>query len=186
MKIVVGTSDTLSQELMGELARYRHRVFVERLGWELACEHGIELDQFDRHDTLYLAALRSDGDLVGTARLLPTTQPYLLGEIFPELMGVLPAPNSPFIWELSRFASVDLESANTGSTHQFSWPITLALLHEVLSQAKYRGVRRLITVSPLGVERLLNRAGVHSYRAGPPMVIGGHPLFACWIRVPGK
>lgn len=134
--------------------------------------------------TLYLAALRDDGELVGTARLLPTTQPYLLGEIFPELMGTLPAPNSPFIWELSRFAAVDLESANAGSTHQFSSPITLALLHEALSQAKLRGVRRLITVSPIGVERLLSRAGVHAYRAGPPMLIGGHPLFACWIGVP--
>ena len=49
--------------------------------------------------------------------------------------------------------------------------------------ARRHGVQRIITVSPLGVERLLRREGFRAHRAGPPMVIGGHPIFACWIEV---
>ncbi|MDI9690539.1 acyl-homoserine-lactone synthase, partial [Burkholderia cenocepacia] len=49
--------------------------------------------------------------------------------------------------------------------------------------AAERGVQRLITVSPLGIERLLRRAGFLAHRAGPPMIIDGHPIFACWIEV---
>ncbi len=37
---------------MTNVARYRHKVFVERLGWQLRCENALEYDQFDRHDTV--------------------------------------------------------------------------------------------------------------------------------------
>ncbi len=44
-------------------------------------------------------------------------------------------------------------------------------------------IEGLITVSPIGVERLLRRAGFWSHRGGPSTVIGGHPIVACWIDV---
>ncbi|MBL8509853.1 MAG: GNAT family N-acetyltransferase, partial [Chitinimonas sp.] len=93
------------------LARYRHRVFVEKLGWQLKCQDGLEFDQFDRPDTLYVVAQDQDDQVVGGARLLPTTRPYLLGEIFPQLLNGQPVPNSSDIWELSRFAAVDFSEA---------------------------------------------------------------------------
>ena len=43
--------------------------------------------------------------------------------------------------------------------------------------------QRLITVSPLGIERLLRREGFRAHRAAPPQIIDGHPIFACWIDV---
>jgi acyl homoserine lactone synthase len=49
--------------------------------------------------------------------------------------------------------------------------------------AAEHGARRLITVSPLGIERLLNRMGVHAHRAGPPVLVDGKPIFACWIEL---
>lgn len=168
---------------MTGLARYRHRVFVEKLGWGLACRDGLEFDQFDRPDTLYLAARDDDGELVGTARLLPTHRPYLLGDVFPQLMGDQPVPRSPDVWELSRFAAVDFSRTGTDALQQFSSPVTLDLLREAIVQAALQQAKRLITVSPLGVERLLRRTGVRAYRAAPPSIVDGHPIFACWIDV---
>jgi N-acyl-L-homoserine lactone synthetase len=49
--------------------------------------------------------------------------------------------------------------------------------------AAKQGAARLITVSPLGVERLLHRMGVHAHRAGPPVFVNGKPIFACWIEI---
>ncbi|MGO3130284.1 MAG: acyl-homoserine-lactone synthase [Alcaligenes sp.] len=184
MEILAGTQISLSSDLMIRLARFRYRVFVELLGWDLPCTEGLELDQFDREDTLYLVA-RNGADVVGTARLLPTHRPYLLGEVFPQLMGSLPVPNDPRVWELSRFAAVDLDTAAVGSaTRQFSSPMAVELLHSVLEVAAAHGVQRLITVSPLGIERLLRRAGFLAHRAAPPLIIDGQPIFACWIEVP--
>ena len=92
MRITSGCSAELRPPLMTRMARYRHRVFVEKLGWQLHCRDALELDQFDRDDTVYVIAQNEDGEVIGTARLLPTTRPYLLAEVFPQLLNGAPAP----------------------------------------------------------------------------------------------
>jgi len=173
----------LPTQLFGRLASYRHKVFVERLGWQLKAENGLEFDQFDRPDTVYVIARDEDDDVIGCARLLPTTRPYLLGEVFPELLNGLPPPASPEVWELSRFAAVDFNAAPSSPLGQFSSPIAVGLLRASIACAGEHGAKQLITVSPLGVERLLRKAGFEARRAGPPIIVDGHPVFACLIAV---
>ena len=181
MRLVSNWSENFLQNQYKRLAEYRHQVFVERLGWEdLRSESGLEMDQFDRNDTIYIVAEEDDGHIVGCARLLPTTKPYLLGEVFPQLYNGLSPPCSPDVWELSRFSALDINKRNASSS-QVSSPIARQLLEESISCAVAQGAKRLITVSPLGIERLLLRSGFNSHRAGPPVIISGHPTFACWI-----
>ena len=179
MEFIAGTSEHLSEELFVGLAQYRHKVFVEMLGWDLPVQAGLELDQFDRPDTIYVVA-REEERVVGVARLLPTVRPYLLGEVFPQLMGGVSPPCSPTVWELSRFAAVDFRNSPSG---QFSSPTAVGLFHAALRCARKNGAERVITVSPLGIERLLRKGGISSYRAAPPQIIDGHPIFACWIEL---
>lgn len=183
MHIVSGVQKDLPEGLHSKVARYRHKVFVERLGWPLQTEGGVELDQFDRPDTVYVVAQNEDDHVFGCARLLPTTSAYLLGEVFPQLLNGLPPPCSSDVWELSRFAVMDFNSRTTSALRQFSSPMTIKLLQESIACAAALGAKRLITVSPIGVERLLRAAGLRVHRAGPPMVIEGFPIFACWIEV---
>lgn len=183
MKVISGVSGGLSADLFNKVSSYRHKVFIEMLGWELQTKNGVELDQFDRPDTLYVIAQDDDGTINGCARLLPTDRPYLLGEVFPQLLNGQPLPASPDVWELSRFAAVDFDNQTSSALGQFSSEIAVSLLRQSIACAAEQGAKRLITVSPLGVERLLRRAGFHSHRAGPPMIIGGHPIVACWIEV---
>lgn len=103
MRVTTKQGSHLPSQLFGKLASYRHKVFVERLGWQLQAEDGFEFDQFDRPDTVYVITL------------LPTTRPYVLGEVFPQLMRDLPVPDSPEVWELSRFAAVGINGAATMS-----------------------------------------------------------------------
>jgi acyl homoserine lactone synthase len=169
---------------MRKMARYRHRVFVETLNWELDCENGLEYDQFDRKDTVYVLGHDSDGALVGTARLLPTTRPYLLSEVFPQLLSGHGVPESPTVWELSRFAAIDFNASNSAdSLEPFSSPLAVALLDSSMACARHHGARELITVSPLGVERLLSRAGYRVRRAGAPHRAGKHSLVALRIQL---
>jgi len=182
MNVISGAPEVLPKGLYSKISHYRHNVFVEQLGWELQTQDGAEADQFDRPDTVYVVAQDDEGHVFGCARLLPTTRPYLLGEVFPQLLNGLPPPSSPDVWELSRFAAVDLNSQSP-TQGQFSSPVAIELLQESIDCAAAHGAKRIITVSPIGVERLLRRAGFHAHRAGPPMVIDGHPIFACWIEL---
>ncbi len=76
---------------------------------------------------------------------------------------------------------MDFSAAAVSPLVQFSSPVAVALMKESLRQAVSLGAKQLITVSPLGVERLLRKAGFQAHRAGPPQLINGSPVFACWI-----
>ena len=153
------------------------------LGWKLETSQGMELDQFDRQDTVYVVALDRDGNVNGCARLLPTSRPYLLGDVFPQLLCNEELPCDDDVWELSRFAAVDFGSESGVALQQFSASFAIGLLKQIMAHVAELGAKRLITVSPLGIERLLRLAGVESHRAGPPVMIDGRPIFACWIEL---
>jgi acyl homoserine lactone synthase len=179
MHIISGRSCDFAPALETALAEYRHKIFIEQLGWPLAAEDGLERDQFDHPTTVYVVALGSDGAICGCARLLPTTEPYLLSEVFPMLLGDQPAPRACDVWELSRFAAATIASGPGLNTAIG----TRDMLAVAIASAIEQGARRLITVSPPGVERLLLRMGIHAHRAGPPQQIEGKPLLGCWIEI---
>ena len=174
MRIASGFRSQLPDRLPGQLGRYRHRVFIQRLGWQIAAaphqERHLEQDQFDQQDTVYVIALTAAGQVCGCARLISTTQPTLMREIFPHLMQDA-LPHSHQVWELSRFASD-------------SPAITRHLLDAVLHCAAELGIQRLIALSPLAVERLLKRWGIDTQRAGVPTQMAGKWICARWIDVP--
>lgn len=92
-------------DYLNQLWQQRYDVFVEKMGWSLDCAKGMERDQFDRPDTVYLLCIDDSGRLKGAMRLLPTTKPHLMSETFPGLCadGV---PRGDTIWEVSRFYSL--------------------------------------------------------------------------------
>ncbi|TFW02322.1 N-acylhomoserine lactone synthase [Oxalobacteraceae bacterium OM1] len=179
MQTLHGTLHRTAPELEHALARYRHDIFIRRLGWKLPVDDGLERDQFDDPDTFYVLSRDAHGAICGCACLLPTTRPYLLSEVFPDLMGGAPLPNGPDVWELSRFSATPADPACDVDPAAN----TRLLLAAVVESALHLGARRLISVSPLGVERLLHRMGVHAHRAGPPRLVDGKPVFACWIEL---
>ncbi|RQS64128.1 GNAT family N-acetyltransferase [Burkholderia sp. Bp8963] len=180
MRFYVGARADFDSDLLARLERYRHRVFIEKLGWNLRCETGLERDQFDRPDTVYVAALSGDA-IVGAARLLPTTRPYLLGDVFPDLLAGQPLPAEPAVWELSRFCAVDFRGSGDSPLAQFSSSVAAALLDRALECASALGASVVVTVSPVGVERLLARNGFSGRRAAPPRVADGQLIAAYYI-----
>jgi N-acyl-L-homoserine lactone synthetase len=183
MEFIAGVSDCLPAAVHSSVARYRYKVFVETLGWKLNARDELELDQFDRADTVYVVARDRSGEIQGCARLLPTTRPYLLGDVFPQLLNGQPVPCAPDVWELSRFAAVDFNKQTSNALGQMSSEIAVRLLQESIACAAAHGARRLIAVSSIGTERLLCKAGFHVHRAGPPTIVDGHALFAFWIEI---
>ena len=181
MRIKYGVERLLGWEVMDRLYAYRYAVFVERLKWKLPdARPGREMDQFDRSDTIHVVGQDAAGVICGCARLLPTTRPYLLGSIFPELMAGQDVPYARDIWEISRFSSIDLSG---GAREQADFWGCREVMAATVSCAMELGARRLIGVSVLSIERILCRLGVNAYRAGPAMRLHGHNVFAFWLDI---
>ena len=81
----------------------RHRIFVEEAGWEaLRSPDGRERDRFD--DEYAVEMLLYVGErLIGYQRMLPTTRPHLLTDIYPQLCDG-ESPRGPNVYEWTRFA----------------------------------------------------------------------------------
>lgn len=182
MMVVTGTASQLPPGLEVSLAAYRHSVFVEALGWQLPAEGWLERDQFDRDDTVYVVAQGVRGEVCGCARLLPTTKAYLLGDVFPELMNGLPLPHDRHIWELSRFSTMPVGGSLVVSREEARARFC-TVFAAVVEVATGRGASQLITVTALGVERILRSIGIHAHRAGAPRMVDGKPTLALWIEL---
>ncbi len=166
-----GTRQQLPPQLFEQMGLYRREVFINQLGWELSTVNGMELDEFDGPDAVYVCSHDDDGQVSGVARLLPTTAPYLMKKVFPELWGGKQLPNDPKIWELSRFAAATPYSSGP-IEHQASAKHASELLRNVMRVASLLGAQTLITVSPVGMERLLRLNDFCAKRAGLPMKCG--------------
>jgi acyl homoserine lactone synthase len=172
----------VSKQLYSDLARYRYQIFVELLGWKLGSTNGLEIDQFDHEDSTYVIAQNANEEIIGCGRLLPTTQDYLLERVFPELLNGSPPPKDENVWELSRFAALDLETQKhvKGGPQEF---LSERVLLQILKFGVEKSITHLVAFSTLPVERLIKRAGVDMHRFGPPLTIRGERLIAFVIAV---
>ena len=163
-----GTRQQLPPQLFEQMGLFRREVFVNRLGWELNTVNGMELDEFDGPDAVYVCSQDDEGNVNGVARLLTTTKPYLMAKVFPQLWAGNTLPCDPQIWELSRFAMVDSTKCAGVSLYQASAVAASNLLRQVIRAADVNGAKSLLTVSPVAMERLLRLNGFDVRRAGLP------------------
>lgn len=159
--------------------RLRCRVFAGRLGWDVKVQDGQEIDEFDDADSRYLLITDHD-DVVGGWRLRPTTRPYMLERVFPQLLNGQPAPRHPRIWEVSRFA------IETSDAPQARFGLNLAARELLSATAQFaldQGIDRYVMVASAGAERLYRNAGLVVHRFGPPQRIGRVLSVGGWIDI---
>lgn len=184
LTMIAGVAEDLGVAVREELAAYRHKVFVETLGWRIPdADAGREYDRFDRADTLYVVAKDDRGNVCGCARLLPTTKAYLLQELSPELLNGLPIPCSPEVWELSRFSTKASEPRAAPWSKEEGRRRFCVLFAAVVRTALDHGASRLITFTAVGMERVLRAVGLHAHRVGPPRMVDGEAALALWIEL---
>lgn len=166
----------------------RYKTFHDRLGWNVTVTgDGLEIDEYDQvKHVRYILAKAPDSGIDACWRLLPTLGPYMLRDVFPELMHGQPVPASADVWELSRFAVATdrLPQEESAGTHQIGFgDLSLALMKESVNFARAHGIARYVTVTTTAIERLLKRQGLSMHRAGPPIRIGQVMTVACFIEI---
>lgn len=78
-----------------QFLRFRHDHFVKEKGWREARSDGREIDQFDTDAATYVLGIE-DEQVVTSARLIQTTEPHLVSEVFPhmcEATGLIRRPD---------------------------------------------------------------------------------------------
>jgi len=139
------------------------------LNWDVGSRSGQERDAFDDLEPVYIVC-EENGEVLGSWRLLPTTGPYMLKNVFPELLHGAEAPEHENVWEISRFA-VSKRVAGNDSLGTIR-SVTSTLLEELFTFAARRNIERIVAVSDVRFERILKRAGLLTKRYGPPLQIG--------------
>lgn len=88
----------------------------------------MERDYFDGLDPTYVL-VKDEKDVVeGCRRVLPTTGPYMLNDVFPMLLRGEELSCDPAIWEVSRFAVMPADGGEgiQAGIH----PVTIEMLRE--------------------------------------------------------
>lgn len=89
------------QRELNQMFEMRYRAAMS-MNWRLPEAVGeVDIDRFDRPDTVYVMDFDKDRNVIGCGRIIPTLGPTLLSEVFPEFCEV-GVPSSPDIYEYSR------------------------------------------------------------------------------------
>lgn len=166
---------------IAEMHRLRHRVFKERLDWDVQISGDMEIDEFDALCPVYLLQRARDDRIQGCVRLLPATGPTMLRVTFPTLLDGAVVPAISTIWESSRFA-LDIPADAPKAAHGLACA-TYELFAGMIEFALSRGLSEIVTVTDARMERILRRAGWPLRRIGKPHALGSTLAIAGYLDV---
>lgn len=161
--------------------RLRHRVFVDERGWEaLRRSDNRESDLFDDDHAVHFMVIRNR-KVVGYCRLLPTTKPHLLRDVYPSLCEVGAVPVGSDIWEWTRYC-VAPEWRFGAAVSDVGTEIIIGVFEYCL----LNGIARLsLQADPIWITRF-TELGCVARPLGLPTVIDGETVVAFTITVNRK
>src|SRR5205823_662323 len=127
LKQIQGFERDKSADDVNLMFKHRKLVFHDQKKWDVKLVGGeYEIDEYDRDDTVYLAAFDRAGQLVGSVRLISTIMPHMLDGPF---RGMFPdvAFKSPVIWEATRFVVVGDRSVQPNQVSTAACEILLGM-----------------------------------------------------------
>jgi N-acyl-L-homoserine lactone synthetase len=160
--------------------RLRYEAFHKRLHWDVQCRDGREVDRYDDADTVYVVTTDATDRVIGGWRLRPTLVPYMLDEVFPQLLHGAPAPHHPRIWESNRFVVAQDELKRRG----FGFNQAARELFRATAQfAVDHAIDAYVMVLSAGVVRLTRHSGLAVHAYGPPQRVGDVLSVGCRIEI---
>ncbi len=165
----------LYADLLDDMFRVRADVFKKRLNWDVTVEDGREIDVFDKCDPAYIVSVSEvTGAFQGSVRLLPTTGPNMLRDVFPQLLdgGQMIADDK--IWESSRF-SINADQPQMRcrkGAAKFIHKTTVELLLGIIECAQRNDVKQIVSVYDARMGRVFRQIGCDAIPVGTAKMIG--------------
>jgi acyl homoserine lactone synthase len=173
-------------DLLDAMFRLRARVFRDRLNWDVEVTDGRERDRYDDERPVYV--IYTDErcrDVKGSLRLLPTTGPTLLSDIFADTLPDAVSLSAPSIWECTRFCLDENILASQGEGIVFASTVLMKAIGDV---AMANGIESIIGNFDDAMLRLYRRVGCEvdvlgcTRRFGDPVYLGLHPISDAVVR----
>jgi N-acyl-L-homoserine lactone synthetase len=174
-------------DLLDEMFRLRARVFRDRLRWDVQVVDGKERDKYDDERPVYLVyADDASRKVKGSLRLLPTTGPTVLADIFQDTVPDAVHLSSPTTWECTRFCLED-HGASFGQREELLVASTalIAALGEVAIAA---GIESIVGNFDSTMLRVYRRIGCEvevlgsTRRYGRTVYLGLFPVSEAIVR----
>jgi acyl homoserine lactone synthase len=178
LKLIEGSYASFFPKEMNAMFRNRAETFSGRLGWDVVVKNGYERDSFDDANPLYLVSVDPETeDYWGSLRLLPTTGPNMLRDVFPYLLEDGECIESATIWEVSRICAKDVEGQpdRTKSGVNFALNELILGIGEV---ALLAGLTQVVCVFDARMFRVVKAAGCNPQIIGRPRQIGNTMSYA--------
>lgn len=159
-----------------QFLRLRHRYFVEINGWREPSPDGRETDQFDTPNATYLLAI-DDGQVIASARVIPTSAPNMASDVFPHMCGRLGVPRRADWADWTRSFVVEGRRALGRSGTQGR--MACAVMEYCLDE----GIEMVGGIQQLYFLDRWERFGWDMEIAGMPERVGGEWCVVAYIRV---
>lgn len=177
MLIITDPASTAPDAVMRGMFEARKRVFVDLLGWDLPVLAGrYEVDRFDDRHARYLVVTDHDHRHLASARLLQTTRPHILGDLFAALCEDAP-PRALDIYEITRFC---LERSISAARRR---EVRNQLVTALADYALANGITAYSGVAETSWLKQILAFGWRCRPLGPPQRIGGMALGAVRIEI---
>ncbi len=177
IKLVYGHERDNYPHLIDQMHRLRKAVFHDRLKWDVPVSGDWEIDDFDDEDPLYVLSLDTSGAVQGSLRLLPTTGPNMLRDVFSAITQESGPVENPFVWESSRFCirfsgDKDQRESNTISK------ATVELIAGMGEVGLLAGLDHVVTVYDAFLRRIIRQTGCDETLVGQPVRFGRVQTYA--------
>lgn len=187
---VVQAGQAGKTSLLFDMHRMRKRIFSDRLRWDVTtAKDGLEIDQFDLPETVYLLALDEAARVVATWRLLPTSGPTMIRDVWPEFLETIAMPARPDVWEGSRFGAHGARGcagSHTGGHLGGVSRATQELFVGLTELALMCGIREVYTMYDNLIARLLHRLDCRPRAVSAPRQICGRPAYVGAFRTDAR
>lgn len=173
MLAVVQAGQAGKTKLLIEMHRQRKRVFRDRLGWNVTISNsGLEIDQFDLPEAIYVLSIDGDGRVNGSWRLLPANGPTMIRDIWPQFLDSIPMPCAEDVWEGSRFW-VDAPPSSSSKGLARVSQTTQELFIGVTELCLHCGIREVFTLYDMRIARILQRLDCRAEQVSQRQLIDG-------------
>lgn len=142
-----------------EMHRVRKYIFKDRMGWDLdISKEELEIDNYDLPETVYILARDARRRVSGVWRMLPSTSPSMIREIWPEFLKDFHMPQNFCAWEVSRFGVHSYEENPRANVKNFN-DITGKLITGLVTVCNMMGIKDVYTMYNPQVGRAVSRTG---------------------------
>ncbi len=197
IKLINGHERAKFPQLIDQMHRLRKAVFYDRLKWDVPIVGDWEIDSFDQENPLYVLVLDPKGAVQGSLRLLPTTGPNMLRDVFSAITEDAQPVENPLVWESSRFCirfSNEREPQQnfprSAATHEAAQhnrdqretniisKATVELIAAMGEVGMLAGLDHIVTVYDAFLRRIIRQTGCAEALIGKPVRFGRVQTYA--------